>query len=725
VRTYVLDRHGEPVPVGVPGEIYIGGAGVARGYWQRPDVTAERFVPDAFGADPGSRLYRTGDRGRYLANGDLVFLGRSDSQVKVHGHRIELGEIEAGLRAHRGVTDAVVVLRHDDATPRIVAYVVPAPGSSAAPDALRSSLRETLPVHMIPSLFVFLDALPITAGGKIDRRGLEAVEVEPPSHVDEPPRGRTEEMLASIWMDVLQLKHVGAHDNFFERGGHSLLAMRVLSRVRATFGIDLPMVRMFEHPTIAALARCIDAEAVTVECAVDAPTVTMPRCLEAPLSVGQEQIWWMERLIPETPLFNMPFAFRLSGALDVDACYRSFDEIIRRHESLRTRFTTASSRPVQTVVPAVPLKRVVVDLRHLAVAEQDGEVEEWARKNAYRPFDLAAGLLLRASVLRLAETEYVVFVTVHHIAADGWSIDVLVREFSILYEAFCSRRPPALADVALQYADYAQWQRAQLFEGRFRAALDYWTTRLGNTQPQPLPTDRPRPLGPTLDTAVVPLRLGDEVLRDLHHLSRSLGSTLFVLLLAAFKLTVFRRTGLADLRVATLAANRQRTEWEGSIGLFANTIVLRTDLSDNPTFHELVARVRLGLCDAYERQDVPFELIVQQLETQPGFERSSLVNIEFNWEARGLASGIPGFEVRPLRDDNRLVDLKLSFTAADLVVSLWEGPEAIFGSLKYKSALFDAETIQSLGTDFDSVLRNIAQQPEKRLLDFLADRMRT
>ncbi len=721
VRTYVLDRHGEPLPVGVPGELYIGGAGVARGYWQRPDLTAERFVPDPFGADPGSRLYRTGDRARYLADGRLVFLGRSDSQVKVHGHRIELGEVEAELRAHPAVKDVVVVLQHEDTAPWIVAYVVPISGSCATPDALRASLRATLPIHMIPSRFAFLDALPLTAAGKIDRRRLEGVAVEASRPADEPPHGPTQEALAAIWTDVLQLQRLSVHDNFFEQGGHSLLAMRVLSRVRAAFGIDLPMARLFEHPTIAGLAQCIDAEEVIVERPVDAPTVTTPHGPDAPLSVGQEQIWWMERLIPETPLFNMPFAFRMSGALDVDAFYRSLDEIIRRHEALRTRFTIASSRPVQTGVPAVPLKRVVVDLRHLGVADQEGEMEEWARKYAYRPFDLAAGLLLRAGVLRLAETEYVVFVTVHHIAADGWSIDVLVQEFSILYEAFRSHRPCPLPDLTLQYADFARWQRAQLFEQRFRAALSYWTQRLGDAQPQLMPTDKPRPAGPTLDTEVVAWALPQEVLIDLRRLSRILGSTLFVLLLTAFKLTVFRRTGLADLRVATLAANRQRTEWEGAIGLFANTIVLRTDLSDNPTFKDLVGRVQSGLFEAYERQDVPFELVVQQLEAQPGFERTNLVNIEFNWEARGMASAIPLFEVRPLRNDNRLADLKLSFTTADVVVSLWEGSEGIFGSLTYKSAIFDAETIQGLGTDFCTVLGNIIQHPENRLLEFLAD----
>lgn len=723
VRVYVLDLHGEPVPVGVPGEIYVGGAGVARGYWQRPDLTAERFVPDPFGSQPGGRLYRTGDRGRYLSDGRLVYLGRSDAQVKLRGHRIELGEIEASLRAHEAIEDAVVVLEEEDGNPRIVAYVVRADGGIVAPDTLRSSLGETLPAYMVPSAFAFLDALPVTPGGKIDRRALRAaVAVEPPSQAYVSPRGPTEEALASIWREVLQLERVSIHDNFFELGGHSLLAMRVLSRVRAAFGIDLPMVRLFEHPTVAGLAGCVEAETTTVHPGVDTSIVAVSRRQHAPLSVGQEHIWWMERFIPDTPLFNMPFAFRFSGALDVHALYRSLDEIIRRHEALRTRFTIVNSRPVQTVASSNPLEPVVVDLRRFAAPEQEREVEEWARKNAYRLFDLAAGLLVRASVIRLAETEHVAFVTLHHIAADGWSIDILVREFSMLYEAFRSHRPPSLPEVRLQYPDYAQWQRAQLSGERFRAALDYWTGRLGDAPAQTLPTDRPRPPEPTFDTAVVPLALGAEAMRDLHPLSRRLGSTLFMLLLAAFKLTMYRWTGLSDLRVATLAANRQRSEWEGSVGLFANTIVLRTDLSGNPTFQELVGRVRVAVLDAYARQEVPFELIVQHLETHLGLKRSSLVNIEFNWEARAISLAIPGVEARPLRNDNRLADLELSLTTSDLVVSLSEQPEGIFGSLTYNTALFDAETVEGLGIDFYDVVRNVAQRPEKRLLEFLPER---
>ena len=593
MRAYVLDRHLQPVPVGITGELYLAGDGLGRGYVNRPEPTAENFVPDPFGEEPGGRLYRTGDLARFLSDGRIEFLGRLDAQVKLHGQRIELGEIEARLREQHAVEDAVVVLQEEGASSGIVAYVVPARGTSLTTDALRSTLGETLPAYMVPSTFVFLDALPITAAGKVDRRALgAAVAVGISSQPYAAPRGPTEEVLASIWMDVLQRERVGAHDNFFELGGHSLLAMRVLSRVQAAFAIGLPMVRLFEHPTVAGVARCVEAETTHEPRDVETPIVAVQGRESALLSVGQQHIWWTEQVIPDTPLFNMPFAFRISGALDVDALYRSLDEIICRHQALRTRFTIVDAGPVQTVTSCKPLDRVIVDLSGFTGPEQERDVEEWARKNAYRPFDLTAGVLVRATVLRLAETEHVAFVTIHHIAADAWSIAILVRELALLYEAFHSNRSLSLPEVTLQYPDYAHWQRAQLLGERFRAGLDYWTGRLGDAPVQTLPTDRPRPPELTFDTAVVPLALGAEATRDLHQLSRSLGSSVFMLLLAAFKLSIYRWTGFSDLRVATLTANRQRRELEGVIGCFANTVVLRTDLSGNPTFQELVKRVR-------------------------------------------------------------------------------------------------------------------------------------
>jgi hypothetical protein len=321
---------------------------------------------------------------------------------------------------------------------------------------------------------------------------------------------------------------------------------------------------------------------------------------------------------------------------------------------------------------------------------------------------LTAGLLVRATVLRLGETEHVAFVTLHHIAADAWSIDILGRELSLIYDAFRLHRSPSLPEVTLQYPDYAQWQRAQLFGERFRAGLDYWMGRLSDAPVQTLPTDRPRPPEPTYDTAVVPLALGAETMRNLHQLSRSLGSSLFMLLLAAFKLTIYRWTGFSDLRVATLAANRQRRESQGAIGFFANTIILRTDLSGNPTFRELVGRVRETVLDAQAYQEVPFELIVRTLETQREVKGSNLVNIEFHWQDGARALAIPSLETKLLRNDNRMSDLELSLTTSELVLWLSERPKGIFGSLTYKTALFDAETVNGLGIDFCDVVRNVA-----------------
>ncbi|HEX2077170.1 MAG TPA: amino acid adenylation domain-containing protein, partial [Longimicrobium sp.] len=429
-RVYVLDRYLSPVPAGVPGELYIGGAGVARGYLGRPGLSAEKFVPDPFAAEPGARLYRTGDLARWRPDGTLEFLGRNDHQVKVRGLRIELGEIEAALRGHGSVADCVVMARADAGEQRLVAYVVG--GVEAA--ELRAHLRRSLPEYMVPSAFVFLDALPLTPNGKVDRKALPAPELAPAEDRYVAPRTPVEEVLAGIWAEVLRLERVGANDSFFELGGHSLLATRVVSRVRELFGVELPLRALFEGPTVAELAGRVE-EMRRAGLPVLPPVVPTERTGPLPLSFAQERLWFIDRLEPGSAVYNIPMAWRLGGALDQAALERALGEIVRRHEALRTVFREADGSPVQVIAPFGGFALPVEDLSGLGEADREAAVRRRAGEEARRAFDLSAGPLFRAALLRLGEEDHVLLLSMHHIVSDGWSMGVLFRELSALYEA--------------------------------------------------------------------------------------------------------------------------------------------------------------------------------------------------------------------------------------------------------------------------------------------------
>ncbi|HST60536.1 MAG TPA: AMP-binding protein, partial [Longimicrobium sp.] len=427
-QLYVLDTALRPVPLGVPGELYIGGVQVARGYQGRAAMTAERFVPDPFSAEGGARLYRTGDRARWRADGAIEYLGRLDFQVKVRGFRIELGEIESVLRAHESVADCVVVARADAGETRLVAYVV---GDSEA-EALRAHVRRSLPEYMVPSAFVLLDALPLTANGKLDRNLLPAPELGSADEKYVAPRTPMEEVLAGIWAEVLRLERVGLEDSFFELGGHSLLATRVVSRIRELFGVELPLRALFEGPTVGELAVRVE-ELRHAELPVLPAVVPVERTQPLPLSFAQERLWFLDRLNPGSTTYNMPLARRLVGALDVPAFERALGEIVRRHDSLRTTFQEADGSPVQTIAPFDGFELPVWDLSGVDEADREAAARQRAGEEARRAFDLSAGPLFRAGLLRLGEEDHVLLLSMHHVVSDGWSMGVLFRELSALY----------------------------------------------------------------------------------------------------------------------------------------------------------------------------------------------------------------------------------------------------------------------------------------------------
>ncbi|MFL6286654.1 MAG: amino acid adenylation domain-containing protein, partial [Pyrinomonadaceae bacterium] len=565
MRVYVLDTHGQVAPVGVLGELYVGGAGVARGYLNREELTAERFVADPFSDEAGARLYRTGDLVRYLPNGELEYVGRQDGQVKLRGYRVELGEVEAAVSSHPSVQSCVVILREDEGEKRLVAYVT---GGDIYTEELRQYAKEQLPEYMVPSAFVVLESLPLTTSGKVDHRMLPAPERGgAPVSVYVSPRTPVEEVLASIWAEVLHVERVGVEDNFFELGGHSLLATQLVSRVSDVFGVEMEMRRLFELPTVAALASIIERSLQEERGLQPTPVVPVPRDEKLPLSFAQQRLWFIDQLTAGSPFYNIPLPIRMNGQLNVTALEKALTEIVRRHEALRTTFPTVDGEPVQVISPAAPLTIDNIDLTQMAEAEREAEVVRRVALEGQKPFDLSRGPLLRVQLLKLAEEEHVALFTMHHIVSDGWSMGVLVKEVAALYEAYGEGRESPLAELPVQYADYAVWQRQRLQGEVLDAQMSYWRKQLGGEMPVvELPTDRPRPAVQTFAGATYTSVIDAGIADSLREVSGREGVTLYMTMLAAFQLLLSRYTGLEDVPIGTAVANRTRGETEGLIG---------------------------------------------------------------------------------------------------------------------------------------------------------------
>ncbi|HEV2757814.1 MAG TPA: amino acid adenylation domain-containing protein, partial [Actinomycetota bacterium] len=710
---YVLDAYGNVVPKGVPGELYIGGAGVARGYVNRPALTAERFVPDPFSGHPGARLYRTGDRAGYLPDGNVEFLGRVDHQVKIRGFRIEPGEIEAYLLAHEAVRDAVVVARSDGGDKRLVAYVV---GDVGTATELRAHVAKTLPEYMVPAHFLVLDELPLTPAGKLDRAALPAPDGRPELGVAyAAPRTPEEEVLAEIWCEVLGLERVGIHDDFFQLGGHSLIATQVVSRVRDALSVELPLRALFESPTVAGLA----AHVMHGEARELPPIEPVPRDGELPLSFAQHRLWFLDQLVPDSPEYNVPHALRVRGTLDVDVLARALSGVVARHETLRTTFGTVDGEAVQVIHAPEEIALEVTELDHLDRANRVPEAERIAAAEAARPFDLERGPLLRARVLRLDADDHVLLLNMHHIVSDGWSTAVFTRELSALYDAHRAGQPARLPDLPLQYADYAAWQRRWLARDVLERQLGYWRERLAGVAPVlDLPTDRPRPAVRSGRGATVSFDVPAGTLAALRALGRSHNATLFMTLTAAFQTLLSRYSGSDDIAIGTPIAGRTRAEIEDLIGFFVNTLVLRTDLSGDPTFGELVDRVRDVALGAYAHQDVPFEKLVEELHPQRSLSHTPLFQVMFALQRAGSD------DVLTL-GDAELEGFALDATTAkfDLTLSMVEDGDAAAGAVEYDCDLFERDTVERMVNHLTNLLAAVAADPSRRLseLDLLSE----
>jgi amino acid adenylation domain-containing protein len=728
-RVHLVDRRGGLAARGAVGELCLAGEGLARGYWGRPELTAERFVPDPFGGR-GERLYRTGDLARHLPDGRLDLLGRMDQQVKVRGFRIELEEVERALELHPGLRESAVALaaapaREETGERVLAAYVVFA-GEAVAPGELQRFLARSLPVPMVPALFVALPALPRTPNGKVDRRALPAPDGCLPAGREGSPAPRTpvEELIAAVWMDLLRVERVGAGDDFFALGGHSLLATRVVSRLRETFGVELPLRALFAAPTLAELAASVERARRGGAAADAAGAHALPRIVATewaarngqpalrPVSFAQERLWLIDQLEPAGAAYNVPLIVRLAGPLAVAALALALTEIVRRHEVLRTSFASGADGELgQWVAEPAPQPLPLVDLRALGGAAQR-EAAALAARASERPFDLARGPLLRTALTRLGAEEHILLVTVHHIAFDGWSLGVLTRELGILYETFLRRAPSPLPELPVQYADFARWQRSWLESAALAEHLAFWKRHLdGAPQMLALPTDYPRPAVQSYRGERQIFELPAALAAALPVVSRSLGATLFMTFFAALNVLFYRCTGQEDIVLGAPVANRNRFETEGMIGFFVNVLPLRTRLAGELSFRQLLERVREEVLEAAAHQDLPSEKLMEELRPERRAGRSPLYQVVFTMQNAPLeVRAFAGLTPTPLEVHNGTAKFDLTF-------NVWQTAAGIGGSIEHNADLFAAATVRLLWQRLERLLGGVAADPDAALDD--------
>lgn len=728
VRAYILDDELEPVPIGVTGQLYIGGVGVARGYLNQPALTAACFIPDPFGSghtaegslgmapSGGARLYRTGDLARYRADGCIEFLGRQDRQVKLRGFRIELHEIEAALLRHPAVRQAAVVLdTHALGEQRLVAYVALLHGSTDTPRDLREFLQRALPHYMLPAVIMLLESLPLSANGKIDYRTLPPIPIADVTTSQPAPDARTplEEIVGGLWCQILGVEQANLDDNFFDLGGHSLLATRFFARLRDVLLVDLPIRTIFETPTLGALVERVAA-------ARHYPTEAHAPILQpsthhgvAPLSFAQQRLWFLEQFEPGVP-YHIPAAVHLDGPLDSAALEHSLNAVIQRHQVLRTTFALRDGQPVQVLAPTLELPLPVLDLQSMPLAERMVMARQQAIAEARVPFDLRCGPLLRARLLQLDSAEHILLLILHHIIADGWSMGVLIRDLGRLYAAYSQPQSALqaldLPALPVQYADYAIWQRQWLKGTVLARQLDYWQRQLAHAPPLlRLPTDRQRPAVQTYAGASCAFMISRDLTAALNTISRDAGATLFMTLLAAFKTLLHRYTGEHDLVVGANVANRTQSELEHLIGFFVNMLVLRTQFLGASTFRDVLSRVREVTLDAYAHQDLPFEKLVEVLRPKRDLSYTPLFQVVFALQnTPTYALDLPGVRAQVL-------DIDPGIAKFDLLISLEERSDGLAGTVTYRTDLFDAPTITRLIEQFQILLSQIATQPDLRI----------
>ncbi len=668
-RAYVLDERMKESGIGVVGRLYAGGDGLGRGYEGWADQTAEKFRPDPYSERGGERLYDTGDEVRQKGDGRIEFIGRRDGQVKVRGYRVEMGEVEVALRSHWGVEEAVVVLKGGEGgEKRLVGYVVMR--EEVSKEELSRHVSKKVPEYMRVREYVRIERVPLTENGKVDRVALMRMEErreddeEEEREEEEEERGGIEEVVGGIFEQVLRVERVGRRESFFDAGGHSLLAMLVVIRIQEAFKIDLPLQIIFEKPTVAELAEAIDSRIKGDQGLEAPPILPASRSGELPLSFAQQQMWFLAQLMPENPAYNIYAAFDLKGVLDVTIVEQCLNEIIRRHEVLRTNFPIASGQPILCVYPTFSLDLYVEDISDVPESEQADEIVKLTIEEALIPFDLSRDILVRAKLIKKSEQDHTLLMILHHIVADAWTLEVFIREFASLYKAFLNGKPSPLKELPIQYADYAVWQREWLQGEVLEKNLEYWRKQLaGAPEVLALSTDRQRPPIQTFRGAhhfvEIPEDLAQRLPAELKAIARDNNATMFMTMLAAFNVLLMRYSGQVDIVVGTPIANRTRGEVEPLIGFFVNTLVIRTELSGEPTFKQLLGRVREACVGAYAHQDLPFERLVEELQPDRNLSRSPLFQVAFSLHSSSDSSlQLDALSLSQTRVENRHVEVR-------------------------------------------------------------------
>lgn len=720
-RLYILDSRLRLAPHGVEGELYIGGLGLARGYLNRPDLTAGAFIPEPIGVEPGARLYRSGDVARRLPDGSIEYLGRIDGQVKLRGYRVELGEVEAVLKQHTAVREAAVAIKDlSVADRRLVAYVS-TDGSYSLNDSsggndLRADLRrwlaDRLPEYMLPSTIVALDELPLTRNGKIDRRALQDVPELERSASDsrQRPANELQEVVAGLFARLLSREHVGVHENFFELGGHSLLATRVISGLRQLMEVELPLQIMFDDPTAAGIAEKIERQMRDGAGLAAPPIVPAPRTEDLPLSFAQQRLWFQDQLVPNNPFYNVPAVVRARGSLDIGVLEETLSEVVRRHEVLRTEFGVKHGEPVQVINEPYHVVVPVIELTGLQEEPARAEMERLALQESRTPFDLSTGPLFRTRIIRLGPSDHVVLFTMHHIISDAWSMALLVKEVGYCYERFAAGELPRLDHLSVQYADYSMWQRRWMAGEVLDEHISYWSERLSGELPiLELQPGRARPERQTFGGGREIYRMNSPLNHELKTLSIREGVTLFMLLLTGFKVLLHKYSGQEDILVGVDIANRNRAETESLIGFLVNQLVLRTDLSGNPTFRELLRRVRKTALGAYSHQDLPFEKLVEAIRPDRTLKYTPLFQVKFGFDNAPVEPlMLSGIELS-------MIDIVNQTSRFDLTLTMTEDPEGLLCGFNYNRDLFDRDWVMQMAGQFERLLHHVVAFPDSRL----------
>ncbi len=702
-QIYILDNHLQPVPIGIPGHLYIGGDGLARGYVNRPDLTEERFIKSPF--NPDKRIYKTGDLARYLSNGKVEYRGRSDYQVKIRGFRIELGEIENQLNQHSEVKNSVVIAKKEASEiKRLVIYYIAKKEESVTSEDLRSYLKTKLPDYMVPSVFIPLDEFPLTPNGKINRKALSELQETFINKPLTPPRTPIEKELVAIWTEILGVT-VGINDDFFTLGGHSLLATQIISRIRQQLKLEIPLRSLFEFPTIAQLSQIIDNHKPTSKPKIKKVSRDQP----LPLSFAQQRLWFLDQFDPGNHSYNMSGTIELQGQLNEEALEKSLNEIIRRHEALRTTFETNNGQPIQVINSQVDITLEKEDLQLLSNAEKDTKIKEIVIQQVEQPFNLKQTPLLRTKLIKLEDNNHILIFILHHIIFDVWSSGVIIKEISSLYHAFCQDKPSPLPELPIQYTDFAYWEQQWLQGEVLEEESQYWLEKLGHFPTLNLDQINKKFVNipeKNLFKAPQDFSLSPTLSQQLNKISQQSGVTLFMTILGALNVLLYRYTREDDLVIGTDFANRNHQETEALIGFFINIILLRNNLSGKPSFRELLSRVRETTLEAYAHQDFPFAKLVELLQPERSLDQTPLFQVLLVFQNAPVSPlKLSGLTLKPVQ----LYEGEARF---DLVLFIEETNQGIKGTWKYKSNILTPSTVYQLSNHFQTLLQSIVNNPD-------------